>query len=428
MTTRLTILIKGLILIAVPLLFQLAFIGLVAKMRSQSLAAETWTIHTKDVIAQAQKCRVRLLSALGANQGFIITQDPRFDRELTKTASTASEEIAELKRLVYDNDSQSRAVSEIQDRSALFLNFLTEGQRLVHSQAMDAERAANRRLRSQEMLDGLEHDFDAFLEVELDLDRSRHEGLTRSWMTFDRLLMAGVVTSIGFTVALAVVFSRNISGRIVQLTENTRRLASGLELNPPIGGGDEISRLDEVFHEMAGTLAEASERERVHAELLERRAEELAIVNEQLREKAQENEMFVYSVSHDLRSPLVNLQGFSKELSLIGKDLTRLVEDEKIPPELRGRARMMIETDMAESIGFIQTAVTRLSSIIDALLRLSRAGRVEYRKQAVNVGSVVARVVSALRGTIEERGAMVQVGPLPPPWATRRPSSRSSPT
>ena len=414
MTTRLTIFHKGLILIAVPLFFQLAFIGLVARMRRESSAAEVWTIHTKEVIAQAQRCRVRLLSAHGSIQGYILTRDPRFEAALTNVASTVPDEIEQLKKLASDNPSQTKVASEIQARSSEFLAFMTEGRDLVRDNRMDAAKAATRRLRSQVMLEALEGDFDRFLGVETDLDRIRHDDLNRSWRTLDGLLWGGIITSIFFTLALAVLFTRNISGRIAKLTENNRRLASGTALNPPIGGGDEIARLDQVFHEMAATLVQAAGRERTHAEVLERRAEELAVVNDQLREKAQENEMFVYSVSHDLRSPLVNLQGFSKELGLIGKDLGRLIEREEIPPEIRGRAKAMIESDMEESIGFIQTAVTRLSSIIDALLRLSRAGRVEYRRQSVDVNSVVERVVSALRKTIEERAATVEIGGLPP--------------
>src|SRR5439155_12249113 len=66
------------------------------------------------------------------------------------------------------------------------------------------------------------------------------------------------------------------------------------------------------------------------------------------------------------------------------------------------------------ALGFIKTAVLRLSSIIDALLRLSRAGRVEYRPELVDVNQVVANVLGALDGTIRERGATVTVGDLPP--------------
>ena len=165
---------------------------------------------------------------------------------------------------------------------------------------------------------------------------------------------------------------------------------------------------------MATTLAIAMRRERADADLSSRRAEEMNSINAQLRDKAQENEMFVYSVSHDLRSPLVNLQGFSKELSLIGKDLLRVVDRDGVPDEVRNQARSLVTVDMGESVGFIQSAVTRLSGIIDALLRLSRVGRVEYHPQVVAVQPIVSRVVAALRGTIDDRQARIVVDELPP--------------
>ena len=71
---------------------------------------------------------------------------------------------------------------------------------------------------------------------------------------------------------------------------------------------------------------------------------------------------------------------------------------------------------MTESVHYIQTAVTRLSSIIDALLRLSRAGRVEYHPKMVDLKPVIHRIVEAMRGTITERGAEIDVQELPPVW------------
>jgi signal transduction histidine kinase len=414
MTIRLTILPKGLILIAVPLFFQLAFIALVARMRADSTRAATLTIHTKDVIAQAQNCRARLLEAHGAIQGLILTRDPSFEEALKRASLLAPEALTTLTAMVGDNEPQIESTSRIRERAGAFLAYMSEGQGLVRDGRMTAALAADRRRHSQILLDALERDFDAFSEVDKDLDVRRQEMLTDSWATLDRLLVGGIATSVLFTVALSVVFSRNISGRIANLTENARRVAEGKVLTPPIDGGDEIAQLDRDFHEMARTVAEAADRERVHAELLKRRAEELDLVVGQLREKAQENEMFVYSVSHDLRSPLVNLQGFSKELELIGRDLGKAIDQDGVPAEVRRKARALIGTEMAESIGFIQTAVTRLSGIIDALLRLSRAGRVEYRQQAVEVAPIVKRVVAALRGTMEERSATILVGDLPP--------------
>jgi PAS domain S-box-containing protein len=158
-------------------------------------------------------------------------------------------------------------------------------------------------------------------------------------------------------------------------------------------------------------------------EQLERRVQErtaeLERANRDLAQKNAENEMFVYSVSHDLRSPLVNLQGFSKELEKACKWLGELFADESLPAAVRQRGSALLAGEVAKSLGFIQSAVMRLSGIIDALLQLSRVGRVDYRWEAVDVGQVVARVVTAAQGTIAARGASVTVGALPPAHGDR---------
>lgn len=146
------------------------------------------------------------------------------------------------------------------------------------------------------------------------------------------------------------------------------------------------------------------------------RTTELAETNRQLARRSEENETFVYSVSHDLRSPLVNLEGFSRELRTVCDDVRAILTENELPDEVRRRGLALLDGDMAESIRYIQTAVARLSSIIDALLRLSRAGRVVYSQQRVDVEAVVRRIVESMSVTIAERGAEVSIAPLPPAW------------
>lgn len=155
-------------------------------------------------------------------------------------------------------------------------------------------------------------------------------------------------------------------------------------------------------------------------EQLERRVEErtaeLAEVNRNLAQQTQENEMFVYSVSHDLRSPLVNLQGFAKELALVCQELHGVVADDAIPAAMRQRGMQLIDGDMGEAIRFIQSAVLRLSKIIDALLRLSRAGRVEYQWRPIELQPIVRGIVDSLANTTAEHNATVLVYDLPMVW------------
>jgi len=149
---------------------------------------------------------------------------------------------------------------------------------------------------------------------------------------------------------------------------------------------------------------------------LQARVNELATINSELAHKNQENEVFVYSVSHDLRSPLVNLQGFSKELSTVGDELREILDATELPSASRRRGLALIDDEMRVAIRFIQSAVTRLGTIIDALLRLSRAGRLEYQRQQVALDEIIARIVQAMAGTISDCGAEVTVHDLPPTW------------
>jgi len=186
---------------------------------------------------------------------------------------------------------------------------------------------------------------------------------------------------------------------------------------PAPAPGDE--RLFSVGRDITESKAAHDAIQRLNAELEDRvlaRTAELTAANWELAQKNQENEMFVYSVSHDLRSPLVNLQGFSQELSSVTTHLRDIVSQPELPSQLRERGLGLIDDEMTESIRFIQTSVTRLSRIIDALLRLSRIGRIEYQWQSIHVQNVVATVITSMAGTIDEKGADITVAQLPNAW------------
>jgi signal transduction histidine kinase len=207
-----------------------------------------------------------------------------------------------------------------------------------------------------------------------------------------------------------------VGGRLDLLSDNAIRLASNEPLAPLDTGSDEIARLDRTLHETSRRLLEA---ERLQARFqfdLARRAGELARTNETLRQQTQENETFIYSVSHDLRAPLVNLQGFSKELLHACDDLRKAVRQSSLPGAQREHIERLIDGDISEALHFLQTAVLRASHIIDALLRLSRVGRVEYRRQQVDVRDIVQRVIDAMQVSIRARRARVVVHTLPRVW------------
>ncbi len=195
--------------------------------------------------------------------------------------------------------------------------------------------------------------------------------------------------------------------------------------------GDEIRRFNAILEERVLQRTEElhSQHEeilRLNASLEERvqhRTADLVASNAQaqllliqLQQRNDESNMLVYSFSHDLRSPLINLQGFSNEIVAVSKNLRGLITSGGVPAEIQKRGLGLIDSDMRESIHFIQAGVTRLSNIIDAMLRLARAGRVEYHWTEVATGLVVKRIVDSMQAVATERGAAITASDLPPVW------------
>src|SRR5207244_5203601 len=164
-------------------------------------------------------------------------------------------------------------------------------------------------------IDRLRMLMEQFLDAEERLEAQRRNQFEETTRQQNFALIGGGVLALLSTGMLLYAFSRGIGQRLVALTHNIQALAQGKERTPLDGGRDEIGQLDRAFHEMAEALAQ----------------------------KERENEMFVYSVSHDLRAPLVNLQGFSQELSVVARELRQLVSAGELTLAARERAVRLLD-------------------------------------------------------------------------------------
>ena len=190
------------------------------------------------------------------------------------------------------------------------------------------------------------------------------------------------------------------------------RLWANVVITALRGSDGELRGYAKVTRDMTQRKAHEERIMRLSREL-EQRVLQLDRTNRELAQRNAENESFVYSVSHDLRSPLVNLQGFSHELQTAATSLQKLLSRPEVPPPVQREATALLSGDLEESLGFIRNAVKHLSNIIDGLLRLSRVGRIEYEAKPVDVNRVVADILAAMHTTVAGSGAHIDVRPLP---------------
>ena len=121
-----------------------------------------------------------------------------------------------------------------------------------------------------------------------------------------------------------------------------------------------------------------------------------------------EIQRFAYVVSHDLRSPLVNVIGFTSELNTIGKQLFG-EPDAPIPG-----ASSELGADFREALGFISSSVRRMDGLISAILRIAREGGRRLRPERVELIDVVDRAAESIaHRMIERHGEIVVSRPMP---------------
>lgn len=148
----------------------------------------------------------------------------------------------------------------------------------------------------------------------------------------------------------------------------------------------------------------------VHTDITDQKKRE-----DELRELNNELESFTYIASHDLRSPLVNLKGFSKEVEEgIGK-IKRLYAKNaaKFSANENNEIQDVIEKDIDESLSFINSAVERMDLLTSAILNLSRIGRRTYRLENLNMGEVIKRCLDTLAYEISAKHTEVVIDELP---------------
>ncbi len=156
----------------------------------------------------------------------------------------------------------------------------------------------------------------------------------------------------------------------------------------------------------------------IRTDITRRKADEAALKRfaNDLAEKNKELETIVYTVSHDLRSPLVNVQGFGKQLSRACDKITAAMAaaqaaGEGVPPDA---LRRPVEESIPQALRFINAGVNKMEMLLAGLLRYSRLGRVTLKIETVDMNALLAAVTAALTFQLKEVRADLAVEDLPP--------------
>ena len=352
---------KALILVAIPLVFELAFCAILSGLLRQAEAETYKERHARAIIAESNSLLKNFMDAGILLHLYKSLKSDAFLRRQMEIYDEIPRQFRSLKIMVADSPREKEMVAKFETACRKGLQLLADARRLGSAEG-EAFRYAGSNTELAEVTEELVNGLRNFIKEQENAEQidTSAEVQTRMWIR--NLLALGVIANIALALALALYFNKGITSRLLVLVNNTKNLAKGKELTARIGGADEIAQLDGVFHEMADALADAAKRK----------------------------QELVSMVTHDLRTPLTSILS------------TLTLMDDGVLGELPELAH--------KKVGRAVGSATRLISLINDLLDIEKmeAGRMQLALRDIPLEPLLESSINSVQAFAEEAGVKLE--------------------
>lgn len=353
-----------------------------------------WVSHTQKVITTLDGLEIGLRNAGAAGRDYL--ENPQFSAYERFQQGVASYRLymRKLTALTRDNSYQQKQVHAAQvaiDAKILVWHTLITA-RMQPNPGTEWLAGAMKQMTISSLLDHVM----AMRAMESDLLSKRIEASSISINKGRRFVMYGFALCLIFLGGSYVYVTREIRKRMTAETSLTA-INTSLEDRIAQRTGD-LAQSNESLKQEIMANYEAREEIRDLNQTLEKRVHQRT---EQLEMANKELESFSYSVSHDLRTPLRAIVGFSRML--------------------RDRMGERLDDEDRRLLGVIVDNAARMSALIDDLLNFSRLGRTQLACHTVDMKELVLDVQRELAAqpNAAEVQSSVEYGELPPCYGDR---------
>jgi PAS domain S-box-containing protein len=302
---------KAIILVSVPLIFELLFVAGLVTLLEQAEQERAREAHARDVATHANSLLRLLLDAGISSILTYLTESESHHKRYRHLVDVFNSEARQLKMLVSNNEHESA----IFDRLAVLNQVCIKELNTTHDSMVSGDKVAllKKWVSLQKTLNQIFQLADQLVEEQQAVQLAKKEAQIQYRNGVKLLIFVAVIFNILLALALVAYYNRGTTRRLKALVDNTRQLAANKPLNAPIkGDNDEIAELDSTFRSMALALAEALRKERA---VVENAADVICSIDEQGRLAGVNN-------------AAIKVWGYEPD-QLIGLRLSQLLEGEQ---------------------------------------------------------------------------------------------------
>jgi len=293
LTLRPTIFSNGLILISIPLFFELAFAGTLFYLQEDYESKLQQQIHANKVVSRTNEMWLAVMDLTTSIFATKIFPDKKL--HCRWPLDKVDQEYGELIKLLENEPAQLPNLHRMRRRAMLLLNTSNTFEDPSLSAGLAGLRGNLQQFQHlKQMISLLGDDMVRFRQPWLERTEKAAIEIKEARSRITIVTIAGIAVSILLAGLLFTSFMRNIYSGIQRLMENTIRFAVNQPLMPASERKDELSELEKTFHVMAETVAETAEEQK--------RLEQL-------------KQDFFHMVTHDMRTPISSIILSTESLS-----------------------------------------------------------------------------------------------------------------
>lgn len=356
---------QSVLAIAVILLGELVFVGLLAFQLNEAQNEVAKEAHVKEILKKSQKLVYLLNDYEHGLEQWTLNRDP----ELLQKADRNQEEMKQIMNWLRKNaedDAKMRQQIEglallqgkmfkLIDKVRAHVLTMEQSELMSYVQGFYAK-IRDYRFQWEHSAVNLIGDQEKALQTYPELHIQRRRVLVN-------IVWIGLFGNALMVCIYSLFFFRSVASRLNLMVDNTRRLAKNAQLNPRLSGADEISKLDGAMHDMAEAIENAQ----------------------------RERQAFLAMVSHELRTPLTSVKGTLDLLSM------------GVAGELEASSLAVISASDDE--------LKRLLQLINDLLDLEKleAGRLVFAPKTVYLERLLEEALDGVQALAHNKNVAVEV-------------------
>jgi signal transduction histidine kinase len=342
-----------------PVLAILIVMGVVSFESTQNLLQTVdWVSHSHQTLEALEDLQFQLNDAQRVQRGYIITGARSYLERYQSAIASIDTDLEDVNNLIYETPSQAQRFAVIKTQSALFLKKLQEVIDLRKQNKPGAAVAGVREGEARELLDNVYKIIAEMQHTEKELLVQRNEAAKTIAKRTVYIIVTGSLLAFLIVSASSIVIYRDVVER-----KRTKR--------------------------------------------------QLEQLNSQLQRKNRELQSIISVASHDLRSPLVNIKGFSKEIQKNTDNVQAAFKDLALPTETKKKISTALEKHIPESLDFIQNSAAMMDQLLQGLLQVARAGLAELTLSTLDMNDVLAAIAKNLEFKIKDASVELSIEPLP---------------